>query len=166
VNGTRQACGDLHPTLAAHRAAREVDPREALHQRVDRFGAGVFGRWVAEEVTAPSQGASTRAVREQAEVANAHEAGRQDVQEKPTKEFVDLEGHHLAPVVVGVVLPVEAHHALVQTEESVVGQGDAVRIAPEVLEQLLGPRDGAFGIHHPIEGTQPTEEGTEGVAIG
>jgi hypothetical protein len=48
-----------------------------------------------------------RAIREQAEVANAHEAARHHVQEKASQEFVGLERHDLHAVVGGVVLPAE-----------------------------------------------------------
>jgi hypothetical protein len=71
--------GDLHPPLAAHWTACQVYPRESKQQRRGRFRLGVFGRWVAEEVPASSQRVSPCAIREQTEVANAHEAARDDV---------------------------------------------------------------------------------------
>jgi hypothetical protein len=39
------------------------------------------------------------------QVANPHETARDDVQEKPSEEFIDLERQDLGAVVVGIVLP-------------------------------------------------------------
>ena len=77
-----------------------------------------------------SQGALAGAIGEDPDMADAHEAARQDVQQEATQAFVDRQGHDLAPVLVGVVLPVEADHAVGAADEPVVGQRDAMRIAP------------------------------------
>ena len=50
-------------------------------------------------------GAAARAIRQQAEMPDAHEAGRDDVQEKASEEFVGLEGHDLWMIVGRKALP-------------------------------------------------------------
>ena len=121
---------------------------------------------LTKEVTAPSQRASTRAIREQAEVANAHEAARHHVQEKASQEFVRLERQDLHPVVVGVVLPAEPDSAVAVIDEPIVRQRDAVGVPTEVVEHRLGAGERALRVHDPVAGLQPTEEAGEGVAIG
>ena len=109
---------------------------------------------------------STRAIREQAEVANAHEAARHDVQQKASQEFVGLERHDLHAVVVGVVLPAEPDAAVAVIDEPIIRERDAVGVATEVGEHLLGAGEGPLRIHDPVDGPQLTEEAGEGVAIG
>jgi len=53
--------------------ARELDAGESMHQHGDRVRRSVVGGRVAEEDTALRQSTSTGAIREQAEVADAHE---------------------------------------------------------------------------------------------
>ena len=112
------------------------------------------------------QRAATRAIREQAEVANAHEAARHDVQEKASQEFVGLERHDLHAVVVGIVLPAKPDAAVAVIDESIIGERDAVGIATEVGEDLRGTGEGPLRIHDPVDGAKLTEEGDEGAAIG
>src|SRR5207253_1321138 len=77
-------------------------------------GGAVGGRgWgLGEEVPAPRELGTTGAVGEEAEVANADKAVRDDVKEKATDEFLGRERHDLHAVAVGVVSPAEAHDAL------------------------------------------------------
>ena len=158
--------GDLHPALAAHRTAREVDPGEPMHERGDGFGLGISGGGWPRRSRHRVKRASTRAIREQAEVANAHEAARHDVQEKASQEFVGLERHDLHAVVVGVVFPAEPDAAVAVIDEPIIRERDAVRVPPEVVEHLLGAGEGPLRIHDPVDGPQLTEEAGEGAAIG
>ena len=97
---------------------------------------------------------STRAIGEQAEVANAHEAARHHVQEKASQEFVGLERHDLHAVVVGVVLPAKPDAAVAVIDEPIIRQRDAVGVATEVVEHLLGAGEGPLRIHDPVDGPQ------------
>ena len=120
--------------------------------------AELLGWWLAEQCPAPRQRASPRAIREQTEVANAHEAARHDVQQKASQEFVDLERHDLHAVVVGIVLPAEPDAAVAMIDEPIIRQRDAVGVSTEVVEDLLGAGEGPLRIHDPVDGPQLTEE--------
>jgi len=61
---TRARGGEQHAALAAHRAAGEVDPGQPMDGRGDGFECGIRW-WLAEQVPAPAQRASTGAIREQ-----------------------------------------------------------------------------------------------------
>ena len=159
-------CGDLHPALAAHRTAREVKPGQSMQQYGDRFRPCVLGRWLAEEVTTPSQRTATRPIREQAEMANAHEAARYHVKQKAPQEFVGGERHDFSAVVVRVVLPAKPDTALAMIDEPIIRQGDAVGVPPQVGEHLLRAGKGSLRIHDPVDAPQATEDAGEGAAIG
>ena len=105
------------------------------------------------------------AVGEEAEVADAVEAGRQDMKQEPAHELAGVERHDLlAPV--PVVLPAEADLAVGHAEEPAVGDGDAVGVAPEIGEDLLGPAERALGVDHPVDPAQQGAVGGEGVGLG
>ena len=156
----------MHPALAAHRTAREVDAGEPMQQPGGRFRLRVLRWWRAEEDSAPRQRHAPRAIREQAEVANAHEAARHDVEQKASQEIIDVERHDLHAVVVGVVLPTKLNAAVAVIDEAIIGQRDTVHIPPEVGEDRLGAGEGPFRIHDPVNGPRVSEEAGEATAIG
>ncbi len=105
--------GDAQPALLADGTAFDVDPGQPEHERGHGFGRGSERCWgLGEEVPAPRELGTTGAVGEEAEVANADKAVRDDVKEKATDEFLGRERHDLHAVAVGVVSPAEAHDAL------------------------------------------------------
>ena len=64
-----------------------------------------------------------------------------------------------------VVAPAEADLPVVEGEESVVGDGDAVSVAAEVVEDLLGAGEGGLGVDDPLglaEGPEVAGEGQRG----
>ena len=77
-----------------------------------------------------------------------------------------VERHDLHAVVVGVVLPAKADAAVAVIDEPIIRERDAVGVAPEVVEHLLGAGEGPLRIHDPVDGPELTEEAGEGAAIG
>ena len=75
---------------------------------------------------------------------------RQDVEQEAAGEFVGGELQRAQAVVMGVVLPGERDGRPVNGEEAGVGNGNAVGISRQVLERLLGPAEGRFGVDGPI----------------
>ena len=61
-----------------------------------------------------------------------------------------------------VVPPTEADLTVLDGEEAVVGDGDAVGVAPEVVEDLVGAGEGGLGVDDPLglaEGLEVAGEG-------
>lgn len=105
---------------------------------------------MVKEPAAAIEPLAAGAIGEEPKVANAHKPGRRDVQEEPAEKLVDRQGHHLAPVMVGIVLPGKPDDPLVEADQPVVGEGDPMGIASEVLEHLRGAGKGPLGIHDPV----------------
>jgi len=76
---------------------------------------------------------------------------------------VEGKGHGFLARVVRVVLVVEAHGSCggVESREAFVGECDAMGVAREVGEDLLGSGEGAFGINDPRLADGLAEEGSE-----
>ncbi|MGF6963135.1 hypothetical protein OKW43_000140 [Paraburkholderia sp. WC7.3g] len=65
-----------------------------------------------------------------------------------------------------VILPAERHAALIKGEQTLVGDGHAVRVARQVGEHRFRSRKGALGVHKPLAGPQRCQPLRKGGAIG
>jgi hypothetical protein len=133
-----------HVPVRTDRTASERDPGEglvavAVVRRWHRLGRDQRRRSGAEELPASGEDFRTLPMAEPAVGTDAVEAARQDVQEKPPDEFRRLERHRLRRLhgIGAVVLVVETDVAVVHVEQPLVGDRHAVRVAADVLEDLL-----------------------------
>ena len=94
------------------------------------------------------------------------ETPRRDVQHQPPQEFHGLERQGTQAAAVLVVLVAEGHLAALQGDEPMVRDGDAMRIARQVGEDVLGLLEGLFGVDHPLHGAQRREEPLPGWGLG
>src|SRR3990172_5813535 len=65
-------------------------------------------------------------------------------------------------VAVGVVAPAEVHDAVAKREDAVVAEGDAMGVAAEVGEHLLGPPEGRLRVDDPRPAAQGPHEIRDG----
>ncbi len=72
------------------------------------------------------------------------------------------EGHHLLLAAVAIVLVAELHLTIFDVQKTIVGNGDAMSVASDVVEYLLGPGKGGFGIDDPFCLAEGVEIGSEG----
>jgi hypothetical protein len=84
-------------------------------------------------------------------VADFVEALGQHMLEKAADELIGGEGHGPPAPVLGVLVA-KAHLAFRDGEETMVGQGDAVDIPAQVLQDLLSPLHRRLAIDHPAFG--------------
>ena len=85
------------------------------------------------------------AVRKKAVVTDAMEAVGEGVEQKASNELVGSECHHLDLVVVAVVAPAKAHLIAGERDQPAVGDGDAMSVAAEIGQHLLGTGEGPLG---------------------
>ena len=122
-----------------------------------------------EGLTTLGELASTTARGEEAEVADADEALRQDVQEKPSQEFVGVERERADLAPVPIVLPPKRDGVVGDGDEPVIGDGDAVGVAREVVQHVGRAAKGRLRVDHPrlaIEGSEPRAKGRRQCASG
>ena len=73
---------------------REVNTCQIEHNLASRFlWASVWLWLITKKLSTPGEVLLLRAVGEEAEVANAHEAIREDVEQETTDELIRLKGH-------------------------------------------------------------------------
>ena len=69
-----------------------------------------------------------------------------------------VQGHRLLAIAVAVVLPAEADLAVVHGQQTVVGDGDTVGIAADIVEDLGRPGEGPLRVDHPCDRRSPGKE--------
>ena len=82
------------------------------------------------------------------------------------QEFFAGERHGALFVVVGVVFPAEEHLGWVDRENSVVGNGHAVRVTGQIVQHVFGPAEWWLGIDDPVGPSELIEPLGERAGIG
>jgi hypothetical protein len=77
--------------LLTARAALDVDPGEAEHERPRRFGRPSWRRQLRQQGSALRERRRPATIGEQAEVPDADEAVGEDVEQEAAEELVDVE---------------------------------------------------------------------------
>ena len=90
-------------------------------------------------------------------MTDAMEAVRQAVKQKAANELVGTHGHLLLGVTMPVVAPTEADGSILDADEAAVCNGDAVRVAAEISEDMRGRAEGRLGIDDPGHPAQRPE---------
>ncbi len=114
------------------------------------LGRAFLWRSHAEKLAATLQLLLAVSIAEEPVVANAMEPTRQNVEQKSPDELVRREGHGFLLIVVAVVSPVEFHLAIFDVDDPVIGNGDAVRVAADIVHHLLWPGERWLGVDDPF----------------
>ena len=75
---------------------------------------------------------------------------REHVQQEPAYEFFGGDGHRALHVSMSVVPPAERDVVAVEGEQSMIGDGDAMRVTAEITQYLFGTTEGRLGIDDPF----------------
>ena len=97
-------------------------------------------------------------------MTDTDESLRQDVKQEAPNELVGGDGHRSHLVAASVIPPAKRNVVAIESNEPVVGDGDAVSVAAEVSDDLLRPAEGGLGIDDPILTKQRSQESGEVVS--
>ena len=114
------------------------------------------------ELLAQSELLSPVSIGEEAEIANTSESVGKYVKQEPTNEFVSAKRHRLLTVAIAIILPAKLNLAVIGIEQTVVGDGDAVRVSCDILEDVFRSGEGFLRVDHPVlfsDGSKVTQEG-------
>ena len=155
--GSQADLFNTEPFDDSHRSA-------AVRARPDcglRYGAGDTGlrpRCFGQEFTAASNQWCTASIGEDAEVPDAHEATGEQMQKKAPKKLIGADCHLSLLVAVRIILPSKGDTVILEGQQPVVGDGDPVRVAREVMQYMLRPAKGALGVDDPVLTEQLSEK--------
>jgi len=131
---------NVQSALLTSRAA-SIERRLLLFSKQSRR----YGNTRSEMEPAQRECLSAVSIRQESEVADLDKAGRQDVEQEATDELHRIELHDLTAVVVFGVAPAKTHLTIDQAQQSAVGNGDAMSIAGQILQHMLGTPEGRLG---------------------
>ena len=115
---------------------------------------------LTERIATTREELGAGAVGEKAVVADPNKTLGEDVEEEAPTELA--KGERLGPGPAGaVVFVAEGDGLVIQVDQPVVGDGDAVSIASKVPQNLLGAVEGRLGVHHPFGAPCFLEEAME-----
>jgi hypothetical protein len=100
----------------------------------------------------------TDGVRQESVVADPDEALREDVEKEALEEVDCGKGHPPRVVSVSPVLPSKRELVVLDADEAIVGDRDPMRVAREIVDDLLGPGHGRLRVHHPVLSRSGTED--------
>ena len=100
-----------------------------------------------------------------AEVPDTDKTLGQDVKQKPAYELVGGNGYDSRLVASRIVAPTKCDGAAIEGNETVVGDGDTVGVAPEVADHVLGTAEGGLGIDDPVLVKQRSEKRREALGL-
>ena len=146
-------CGNPFDDAHGCPADRGNATRIEVDQRKAALPGLIFGE-VAQEFKTDGQQTGASSVGEEAEVTDAYEATWQHMQKEAAQELVDGQRHRLLPVAMCGIAPSEGDVAMVERDESVVGDGDAVGVSAEIAQGMLGSSEGALGVDDPVVAEQ------------
>jgi len=101
-------------------------------------------------------------VGEKAEVADAHEAAWQQVEQEAAQELFDSQSHDPLLVAVGGVAPAEGNVSLGQRNQPAVGNGDAMGVGAEIAQHMFRSAERPLGVDDPVMTEQYPQPGGEG----
>ena len=94
-------------------------------------------------------------------MADANEARRKQVEQEAAQELLDRERQEALLVAVRGVSPAEGDLVLGKGNEAMVGDGNAMRIAAQVIEDMLRTPERPFAVNDPVLAEELPQEAGE-----
>src|SRR6266850_4348685 len=85
------------------------------------------------------------------------------MQQEPPQELFHGQRHDALLVLVSGIAPPESNATFCEGNETVIGNRDAMGVAAEIVQRMLGSAEWALGIDHPISTEQSPEHRREGL---
>jgi hypothetical protein len=83
-------------------------------------------------------------------VTDADQALGQNVDQEAAQELIGGDRHDFLLAAVRIVFPAKRDLIILERHQSMVGDSDAVRIASEIVQNMLGTAEGWLGIDDPV----------------
>jgi hypothetical protein len=87
------------------------------------------------------------------------------MQQEAAQELWCRERHHSLVISVSIIFPAEGDLIVAEGDEAMVGDGDAMGVASEIAEDMMGTAEGWFGIDDPGLTEQGAQESAEGFLV-
>jgi hypothetical protein len=117
-------------------------------------------------MTALREGAGFTPVGEEAIVAEADKASRQDMEQETAEEGMGVHCHLLQPIPGPTVAIGQADLTIADIDQARIRDGDAMGVAADIVDALGRAGKGGFGIHDPRGRVELVEEVSQALRGG
>jgi hypothetical protein len=121
--------------------------------------------WAAEQLKAERQEYGAIPVSEKSEVAYAHEARRQNMEQEAAQKLCDSQSHKPLLVAVGGIFPAKCDVAFRECDQPGVGDGDAMGVCAEIAQYMFRSSEGPLGVNDPVVAEQYSQPCGEGARM-
>jgi len=87
------------------------------------------------------------------------------MQQETSQELLRGECHLSVFIAVSIIFPAKGNLVMLEGQQAVVGDGDAMGVAGEIAQHMMGSAEGWLGIDDPVLTEQGTQEGAENFLI-
>src|ERR1700687_4682603 len=119
-----------------------------------------------EQAEAERQQRGALPVGEEAEVADADEASRKQMEEEAAQELVGRQAHDALLVAMSGVSPAETDLAVGEGNQAAVGDTDPMGVGAEVAQGMLRPSERRLGVDDPVMTEKHSDPGGEAAWLG
>ena len=84
------------------------------------------------------------------------------MQQEAAQKLICCDGHQLLFAAVGVILPAERYLSSGEADQTMVGDGDTVGVAGQVMKHVLRTAERRLRVHHPVLTEKRSKKRTEG----
>ena len=119
-----------------------------------------------QQLPAERQESFTAAISQEAEEADAHKAMGKHMKKEAAQKLLCCDRHQLLFAAVSIILPAKRHLSIGKVYDPMIGDGDAVGVAGQVMEDVLRATERRLRVHDPVLAEERTKEGTESPSFG
>ena len=94
-------------------------------------------------------------------MADADQTFWQNVDQEAPQELICGNRHDLLLAAVRIVFPEKRDSIILERNQSMVGDGDAVRITGEIVQNMFRTSEGWLGVDHPVFAEEESQERVE-----
>jgi hypothetical protein len=84
-------------------------------------------------------------------VPDSLKSAGQDMQQETANELIGIQAHHLLTRIMAVILPMKADLTIDEIDQAMIGNSHPMRIATQILKDLLRASKRWFGVNHPLD---------------
>ena len=88
------------------------------------------------------------------------------MKQEPPQKLLDGHGHQAFLVLVGIVFPAESDLAIGEVNYPVVGDGDTMSVAGQIVDDMFRSSEWPFGVDDPVLAEQWPQKSMEGLLCG
>ena len=124
-------------------------------------GIDVARRSHLQQLPAERQQSLTAAISQVTEEADAHKAMGKHMEKEAAQKLFCCDRHQLLFAAVSVIFPAERHLTIGEVDEPVIGDGNAMGVAGQVMKDVLRAAEWRFGVYDPVLAEERTKKRAE-----